>query len=178
MQIPLRRVLPSNLGRRALSQDLRQAQSAASSLNGASDLFKNVLIVRKTPRYFRLKDTEYINHPYIRDVLLGGWIDATQTHFDICEKFEQVARPFCDQLTVVQEWPLRPKDTRDKSLIISLGGDGTFLRTSSMIESCDTPLVGINTDPGRSLGILCSKFLYKDRTQPAHIEKIFVQLAK
>lgn len=77
---------------------------------------------------------------------------------------------------MTQEWPLKLEDTRDKSLVVSLGGDGTYLRTSSMMDNPDVPLLGINTDPGRSLGILCSKFLYKERSSPAHIAKIFDQI--
>jgi len=46
-------------------------------------------------------------------------------------------------------------------LVITLGGDGTYLRTASMIHNPHVPLLGINTDPGRSLGVLCGKFIYK-----------------
>lgn len=37
------------------------------------DLLDNVLIVRKTPKYERLKDSEYIKHPYIQDILIKNW---------------------------------------------------------------------------------------------------------
>lgn len=37
------------------------------------DLLDNVLIVRKTPKYERLKDTESIKHPYIQDILIKNW---------------------------------------------------------------------------------------------------------
>lgn len=82
-------------------------------------------------------------------------------------------RPRVNKLTVSQEWPLRPEDTRDKSLVVSLGGDGTYLRTSSMIDNPFVPLLGINSDPGRSLGMLCGKFLYKHRSKKKHIDRIF-----
>lgn len=39
----------------------------------ADDLLANVLFVRKTPKYDRLKDSDLINHPYVRDVLLKNW---------------------------------------------------------------------------------------------------------
>lgn len=39
----------------------------------ARHLFDNVLLVRKTPKYDRLKDSPLIQHPYIRDVLLNNW---------------------------------------------------------------------------------------------------------
>ena len=113
------------------------------------------------------------------DYAISLWlcrIEATDTHFEICDKFESVARKRVNNLEVIQEWPLTVEDTRGKSLIISLGGDGTYLRTSSMIDNGKVPLLGINTDPGRSLGILCGKFLYKDRSSPKYIEKIFDQL--
>ena len=71
---------------------------------------------------------------------------------------------------------MRTEHTRGKSLIISLGGDGTYLRTSSMIDCNKVPLLGINTDPGRSLGILCSKFLYKERSSKTYIDRLFQQL--
>ena len=45
-----------------------------------------------------------------------------------------------------------------------------------MIDRCDVPLLGVNTDPGRSLGILCSKFLYRDRAASKYIHRIFSQL--
>jgi NAD kinase len=45
-----------------------------------------------------------------------------------------------------------------------------------MITRPDVPLLGINTDPSRSMGILCGKFLYKDRSSAKHIEKIFNQI--
>ncbi len=74
---------------------------------------------------------------------------------------------------MTQEWPLTAHEVASKSLIISLGGDGTFLHTSSMIESDQIPILGINTDPSRSLGNLCNKFLYKERTKEKHIDKLF-----
>jgi hypothetical protein len=39
----------------------------------AKDLLKDVLLVKKTPKYDRLKDTEMIKHPYIQDVLINNW---------------------------------------------------------------------------------------------------------
>lgn len=85
-------------------------------------------------------------------------------------------RERADNVTVVQDWPLTSNDTKGRSLVISLGGDGTYLRTTSMMPDNSVPMLGINTDPGRSLGILTSKFLYKERTKPKNIHKIVDQL--
>lgn len=45
-----------------------------------------------------------------------------------------------------------------------------------MVESNDIPMLGINTDPARSLGVLCSKFLYKDRINEKKLNKLIDQL--
>jgi NAD kinase len=51
-------------------------------------------------------------------------------------------------------------------LVVSLGGDGTFLKTASMVPDSTIPILGINTDPQRSVGCLCNRkifFVNKDR---------------
>ncbi|KAM7308495.1 NAD kinase 2, mitochondrial isoform X2 [Ixodes scapularis] len=40
-------------------------------------------------------------------------------------------------------------------VIITTGGDGTFLMAASKIHSRDKPVIGINSDPSRSIGYLC-----------------------
>lgn len=37
-----------------------------------------------------------------------------------------------------------------------MGGDGTFLKTASMIKTNSMPIFGVNTDPSRSVGHLTS----------------------
>jgi len=59
---------------------------------------------------------------------------------------------------------LKPEDFVGKDLIFSLGGDGTFLKTASMVQVNTLPILGVNTDPVRSVGHLCSrKCSFKDR---------------
>lgn len=73
------------------SQTSSLSAESDPSLDSSTDhLLDNVLLVRKTPKYDRLKDSELIEHPYIRDILLKNWIDATNTHFEMCAAFEEV----------------------------------------------------------------------------------------
>lgn len=58
-----------------------------------------------------------------------------------------------------------------------LGGDGTYLRTAGIIENKETPMLGINTDPTRSIGFLCNNKIYND-TKEKQIERIFDNLDK
>jgi hypothetical protein len=50
------------------------------------------LLVKKTPKYDRLKNSTLIEHPYIQNILLKNWIDAADTHYEICKRFEDVLR--------------------------------------------------------------------------------------
>jgi NAD+ kinase len=49
---------------------------------------------------------------------------------------------------------VRSSSTKNFDLVISLGGDGTLLDASHRVVD-DTPLLGINSDPSRSVGALC-----------------------
>ena len=48
----------------------------------------------------------------------------------------------------------------DIELVLSLGGDGTFLKTASMIKNRQMPILGVNTDPQRSVGCLCNRKVF------------------
>lgn len=61
--------------------------------------------------------------------------------------------------------------------MIFLGGDGTYLRTSGAIDTPDLPILGINTDPGRSTGHLCNQKIDSEKKEK-QIENIFDQLEK
>ena len=36
-----------------------------------------------------------MNHPYIKDVLLNNWIDASNTHFQMSELFVKAIEKHC-----------------------------------------------------------------------------------
>jgi len=49
--------------------------------------------------------------------------------------------------------------------LLEIGGDGTYLRTAGIIETPDVPILGINTDPSRSIGFLCNNKIHFDMRQ-------------
>ncbi len=60
-----------------------------------------------------------------------------------------VDRPYYDYLVSVGQMPVEPAGVFDgydfdADFVISLGGDGTFLRAASRVGRKDTPIVGIN----------------------------------
>ncbi len=46
------------------------------------------------------------------------------------------------------------KVTRRYDLVVSVGGDGTFLQAARSVQR--TPLLGVNSDPGRSEAVFCA----------------------
>ena len=48
-------------------------QSLEKLAKGTQDLLDNVLLIRKTPKYERLRGSEKIENSYIQDNLLNGW---------------------------------------------------------------------------------------------------------
>jgi len=58
-------------------------------------------------------------------------------------------------IETVARWRGQARASRRYDLVISLGGDGTLLDTSHRVPAT-IPLLGINSDPGRSVGALCS----------------------
>jgi NAD+ kinase len=51
------------------------------------------------------------------------------------------------------------------------------LRTAGIIENMNTPILGLNTDPSRSIGFLCNNKIYNDMKEK-QIEKIIENLEK
>ena len=51
-------------------------------------------------------------------------------------------------------------DTKDKDLIISMGGDHTYLTSSSIAYDCSIPILGINTQILSELGILAGNKMH------------------
>jgi NAD kinase len=57
------------------------------------------------------------------------------------------------------------KETSRNDLTMNIGGDGTYLRTSGVIENSDLPILGLNTDPSRSTGFLCNHKIFNNKKE-------------
>jgi len=62
---------------------------------------------------------------------------------------------------------LTASDVRGKDLVISVGGDGTFLAAAQRVE--DAWMLGVNADPARKEGFLC-------RVSPENLEERFARI--
>jgi NAD+ kinase len=79
------------------------------------------------------------------------------------------------EVKVVSDYLLTDDDFKDVDLVMSMGGDGTFLKTASYIRTSKLPILGINTDPTRSVGHLTNRAVNFDR-RDNEIKKIFTHL--
>jgi NAD+ kinase len=88
-------------------------------------------------------------------------------------------------IEVVCRWRAHVRSPRNFDLVLSLGGDGTLLDTSHRILD-GPPLLGVNSDPGRSVGVLCAgttedlprllEDLMADRLRPKKVTRIRVRV--
>jgi NAD+ kinase len=88
-----------------------------------------------------------------RDTVALGLKEAHEAHAATLASVESTLRRL--RIQVVSRWRAHVRSTRSFDLVISLGGDGTLLDTSHRILD-GTPLLGINSDPERSVGALCA----------------------
>lgn len=84
------------------------------------------------------------------------WKEAADIHIKVAESVHEQVQAVAKEATFKRDLDLTPEDFKDKDLVLSLGGDGTFLKTASHIKNNELAILGVNTDPMRSVGMLCN----------------------
>jgi NAD+ kinase len=120
---------------------------------------RSVLLARKTTgweRYQQLElgageDTVSSEASTVAPEVLARLEHAHDEH---TASFEQVRSALQDAGLEVNEvrWPTL-EDTRKADLVVTVGGDGTFLRCAMHVS--DVPMVGVNSSPTYSVGHYC-----------------------
>jgi len=80
-------------------------------------------------------------------------------HYDVINRFKTRAERMGKAVTVKTEIEATEEDVDGADLVVSLGGDHTFLRASALIPNSSTPIVGINTNRYAYTGALNSHFI-------------------
>ena len=73
-----------------------------------------------------------------------------------------IFRDYGIEVDIVQRQDYTAARIQDADMIISAGGDGTFLMAASKVLD-DKPVLGVNTDEQRSEGFLCLPNKYSTR---------------
>lgn len=76
----------------------------------------------------------------------------TEKHLRTIEQTNETLRRMRKEFSPIKFYDLHADYFTDKNLIITIGGDGTFLRTSHFIRG--KPILGINSEPELSEGAL------------------------
>ena len=124
-----------------------------------ASMFNKILCVKKTTKFERLKSTGFFQSSYVEDKLMSTWEEAANVHITVADQVIQAFKDSGRQVEVKRDYLVEKSDFEDENieLILSLGGDGTFLKTASMINNRLIPILGVNTDPQRSVGHLCNR---------------------
>ena len=124
---------------------------------------KNVLILTKLSRYQyeRQQHAKDMSEDEFRHILENRGSDYTlikyyhNVHRSVEEKIVHAIEKRGLQVKTCQRTNYCDNLVEWADLIVSAGGDGTFLLGASKIRNKDKPIIGINTDPTRSEGHLC-----------------------
>jgi NAD+ kinase len=117
-----------------------------------------VAIIRKVSAFdqiSRLHEAGQIDPEESRRIMSDkAVIEAHHAHKSSLEVVEQCVRAHTSEVRVLEK--ITPEDGHWADLVISVGGDGTFLQASHAVDdSCTTPILGVNSSPLSSFGYYC-----------------------
>jgi len=162
----------------ALSSVVKQLRVPCSQLHNGSPLAtttssygywepgqfnpKKAVILTKVSRYeYEKQRHEHLSEKELEDALTtrGSDYATIRYHHNIHKTLElEVARELEAagvETRTVKRTEYNDDVVRWADMIVTTGGDGTFLMGSSKILNRSKPVIGINTDPTRSEGHLC-----------------------
>jgi len=140
---------------------------------------RKALILTKVSRYeYEKIQNEKLSERQLEEMLTSRGSDYTMIryHHNVHKALEQEVVKGLEaagmETKVVKRYQYNDEVVKWADLIVTTGGDGTFLMGSSKILNRNKPILGINTDPTRSEGHLCLPKHYSFNIQEA-IDAIF-----
>ncbi|MBI2083392.1 MAG: NAD(+)/NADH kinase [Deltaproteobacteria bacterium] len=119
---------------------------------------KKVLIVYKKSSYeehaLQEKDPNYLRLVRERSVAIGGSKKIHQEHLETFWQVQEDLASLGIPFVIRQRYYL--KEVLGYNLILTIGGDGTFLEASHYVS--DQLLMGINSAPSQSVGYYCRTY--------------------
>ncbi|GIY56258.1 hypothetical protein CDAR_274952 [Caerostris darwini] len=145
------------------------SQQNCAPLNEKPFVPKKALILTKFSRYefekrthSELSEDELIKNLEDRGSDYNNLLQHHQIHVKNRELVVKTLQDNDIETKVVNRFEYCDSNIEWADVIITTGGDGTFLMAASKIKSKDKPLIGINSDPTRSLGHLCLPSFYTE----------------
>ena len=136
-----------------------------------------ILIVHKKSTYLRYLDS---NNQQLKNFLSTEHQNAIllKKDYQIEEKAIKEVEKVIKKLNFSYEIIIREKlkKVENKDLVITVGGDGTFLDVSHFIID-ETPVLGINSNPNKSVGFFCTATSKNIREILENIDKFPEEIA-
>ena len=102
--------------------------------------------------------------PYIEKMYKHNLSDTHRIHHGVVDVFTEMATKMGKNVKVIYDEEVQQNDIKDVDLVITLGGDHTYLRGSALIWDRRIPLLGINTYSKAFTGALATQAIdYHDR---------------
>lgn len=157
------------------SQLNRLTDTKSTLQKGNSDMTESPFLPRRAlilKKFSRL-EFERLCHPNLSEEQLANNLSQRGSNYESLKHSDQIHKASLRKI----ESTLRDSNiefetvdrfgyTEDKidwaDVIITNGGDGTFLTAASKINIRDKPVIGINSDPSKSVGSLCLPRQYSD----------------
>jgi NAD+ kinase len=116
---------------------------------------RRIMVVYKTSPYERYQTLGVLkgagasrpDQARIRDILIKAHEDNQHAISKVMKSLERAP------VEVMENERPTKRATAQADLVVTVGGDGTFLRTAQCVES--TPILGVNSSPTTSMGHYC-----------------------
>jgi NAD+ kinase len=118
-----------------------------------------VAVVVKRSSYGRYVEDE--NDPEVRRLLakrdptVARWRESHREHVATLKEVERALKALGARAWVIHG-PRIVFDASDVALVVTVGGDGTLLAASHHVAR--TPILGVNSSPGSSVGFFCAAY--------------------
>ncbi len=136
-----------------------------------ANVFQRVLVVYKKSAYkiyfLERKSSLFGKQALFKPAEIRRFKLAHETHYRTLAFIEEILRRY--KIRFRKRRRGQRIDASGYDLIITVGGDGTFLEAAR--SALTQPLWGVNSDPAHSVGRFCS-------TRPEHFERDLVNLLK
>ncbi len=110
-----------------------------------------ILLVYKMSAYDYYRRVKRLSPAAIR-IHQKRFADTHQRHYQTLHEVESFLKS--NKIRYRRIWRGRMRDYASYDMVITVGGDGTFLEAARYVE--DQPIIGINSDPRWSIGHYCA----------------------
>ncbi|KAM7536504.1 hypothetical protein Aperf_G00000084821 [Anoplocephala perfoliata] len=141
---------------------LIKAQNVLFSTSNTRSSFKSAIIVYKTTgidyeksTYTNSSDASFEEHISKKGKNYTHLLRKHEDHCDIIKELTECFSKYGVQVSTVSCKKYDFEDAKTADLVVSVGGDGTFLSAALRIADKNKPIIGINSNPETSQGSLC-----------------------